>query len=240
MADPIILPSAPIIAFQEYSDPKAGDYLPIVEVASGKTLKIKAQYFGQSAPSTSYKWIPSFDYPVDAIVEHEGKWYKSLQTPNLGKNPNLEPTYWELQTKAAAGFVFWEPGVYTGEPVFVLYEIAPGDIQIFYLQDPTRPYLSEDFEAELIAGDWMPISYGENHFKGAFASIAALEAAVPTGIPGDYALVDAIGLDAILYIWDNTDSLWISATPEVELVNVDGGVADSIYTSIPGMDGGIP
>lgn len=214
MPDPIItLPSAPIVLFEEYFDPKANDFLVIVDIATGKTKKIKAQYFGQAAPSTSYKWVSSFDYPEDAIVEHNGKWYLSLQTPNLGHAPGASGSeaFWELQTKSPTGFVYWQPGVFTGDPVLVLYEITPGNIQIYQLINPTRPFLSSDFETELGAGDWQVISEGQTHFKGVFASEAALESAYPDAEPGDYALVDTGGADAQLFVWDETDADWIAS-----------------------------
>lgn len=49
-------------------------------------------------------------------------------------------------------------------------------------------------------------------FKGAYASEAALIAAHPTSSPGDYALVDVGAADAMLYIWDDTDSTWVPSS----------------------------
>lgn len=49
-----------------------------------------------------------------------------------------------------------------------------------------------------------------SHFKGVFASLAALEAALPTAAPGDYADVDAgVGSDTERYIWDDSDVAWV-------------------------------
>lgn len=50
-----------------------------------------------------------------------------------------------------------------------------------------------------------------DHFKGAFTDLAALEAAFPDADPGDYALVDVGAADAVLYIWDETDTQWIAS-----------------------------
>jgi len=50
-----------------------------------------------------------------------------------------------------------------------------------------------------------------DHFKGAFTDLAALEAAFPEADPGDYALVDVGAADAVLYIWDETDTQWIAS-----------------------------
>lgn len=48
-----------------------------------------------------------------------------------------------------------------------------------------------------------------SRYKGLFVSIEALNAALPTGSPGDYADVDAgAGTDVMRYIWDDSDSKW--------------------------------
>jgi hypothetical protein len=61
------------------------------------------------------------------------------------------------------------------------------------------------------------------HFKGVYTSLVALQTAVPTGISGDYAVVDAgIGTDAINYIWDNDDSDWVQGGGGVGVTSVSG------------------
>ena len=56
--------------------------------------------------------------------------------------------------------------------------------------------------------------YATDHYKGDFVSLAALEAAYPTGEPGDYAYVvqedpdDPTKVILIQYIWDETDQEW--------------------------------
>jgi len=53
-----------------------------------------------------------------------------------------------------------------------------------------------------------------NHFRGMFATLAALQAAVPTANIGDYAFVDpASGADVVQYLWDNNDSKWVYNGP---------------------------
>jgi len=48
------------------------------------------------------------------------------------------------------------------------------------------------------------------HFRGIYTNPAALTTANPTGVAGDYAYVDTgEGSDAKIYIWDNTDNLWV-------------------------------
>lgn len=48
------------------------------------------------------------------------------------------------------------------------------------------------------------------HYRGKYASLVALETATPTGLDGDYAIVDSgVGNDAVYYIWDAEDG-WVS------------------------------
>lgn len=50
----------------------------------------------------------------------------------------------------------------------------------------------------------------QDHFRGTYTTLVALQAAVPTGNPGDYADVDAgAGTDVQRYIWDDDDDDWI-------------------------------
>lgn len=54
-------------------------------------------------------------------------------------------------------------------------------------------------------------SGGPEHFRGYFASLAALQAAIPSGNDGDYAFVDTgVGNEAEIYIWDTDDNDWVS------------------------------
>lgn len=48
-----------------------------------------------------------------------------------------------------------------------------------------------------------------NYFVGTFASYGALVAAHPTGLPGQYAVIDTIVEDARQYIWDDDNDDWV-------------------------------
>ena len=48
-----------------------------------------------------------------------------------------------------------------------------------------------------------------SHFKGVFASLSALQTALPTAEAGDYADVDTEGESVKRYVWDSTDEEWI-------------------------------
>jgi hypothetical protein len=49
----------------------------------------------------------------------------------------------------------------------------------------------------------------DNHFKGSYPSLTALETAHPTASDGDYAYVGTEGTPAVMYLWDVTDSEWV-------------------------------
>lgn len=52
-----------------------------------------------------------------------------------------------------------------------------------------------------------------SHFKGLHGSLAALQAAHPSAVAGDYADVDAgAGVDVVRYLWDVSDSQWVAQT----------------------------
>lgn len=64
------------------------------------------------------------------------------------------------------------------------------------------------------------------HFKGKYISLAALQTAFPTGVDGNYALVDAgSGNDAKQYIWDAQEG-WVLSS---------GGAASSDATTLAGQ-----
>jgi hypothetical protein len=188
-------------------------FFPIRNMDTQKTERVPLSAILTSGTSANFEWITDNDpgYAEDEVVTYGGKWWQSLIDDNLNITPGTNPLAWIELQKAPSGFVFWQAGVFPQDEVFVLYEISPGSVQIYHLTNATRPYVSADFEAELALGDWQIISEGQTHFKGVFASEAALEIAFPDAEPGDYALVDTAGPDAQLYIWDETDTDWIAS-----------------------------
>jgi hypothetical protein len=63
------------------------------------------------------------------------------------------------------------------------------------------------------------------HYVGYFATLASLQASFPTGLPGQYATVDAgVGVDADQYVWDNTDTNWVLVTGPGNVLSVNGQV----------------
>ena len=52
---------------------------------------------------------------------------------------------------------------------------------------------------------------GGSNYRGLFPSLAALDEAIPVAVAGNYADVDeGEGIDAIRYIWDDSDQSWVS------------------------------
>lgn len=70
-----------------------------------------------------------------------------------------------------------------------------------------------------------------SHFKGLFASLAALELAFPSAVAGDYADVDAgVGSDTVRYLWDVDDVQWVASGSGAPLTAAD---VKSLYESNP-------
>lgn len=70
-----------------------------------------------------------------------------------------------------------------------------------------------------------------NHFRGMFATLAALQAAVPAANIGDYAFVDpASGADVIQYLWDSNDGKWVYNGPTA---GVTAAQVKTLYESNP-------
>lgn len=79
-----------------------------------------------------------------------------------------------------------------------------GGEQVKNIADPTEDQdaATKKFVTDQIAED--------QHYRGLYVSLVALQAAVPAGNPGDYADVDAgVGTDIQRYIWDDSDDDWI-------------------------------
>jgi hypothetical protein len=57
------------------------------------------------------------------------------------------------------------------------------------------------------------------HYRGTYVNLAALNTAVPSGVAGDYADVDAgVGSPVLRYIWDANDSEWVAQAGNAEPV----------------------
>jgi hypothetical protein len=68
-----------------------------------------------------------------------------------------------------------------------------------------------------------------NYYKGTYPNLAALETAHPTGQPGWEAIVDEFGVDAVKYIWDESDETWVlsSGSSSATFAEIGGNPIDN-------------
>lgn len=71
-----------------------------------------------------------------------------------------------------------------------------------------------------------------SHYRGTYLSLAALQAAIPVGTPGDYADVDAgTGSPVLRYIWDENDGEWIAQAGSADPITA--AQVKTLYESNP-------
>lgn len=135
--------------------PVLGDVFVFQSLVDLKTKRVPVDQFLPSPSTQNFEWTSqkavAGDYDIDSIVTYEGNLYQSEVTDNSSV-PGTN-TEWTLLTKGKSGFVLYEPGVFTEDDVFTLFQILNA-VYIFRLVDVTRPYNSTDFLAEYAAGDW--------------------------------------------------------------------------------------
>lgn len=70
----------------------------------------------------------------------------------------------------------------------------------------------------------------DSHYRGTYVNLTALQTAVPTGVAGDYADVDAgAGSPVLRYIWDADDSEWVAQAGSAEPITA--AQVKSLYES---------
>lgn len=166
--------------------PKAGYLLAMFNLDKDLTESVPVDFFMSSGTSQNFEWVPNTAYPDNSVVTYGGTWWQAQQDISDTDNiiPGSDPAYWVAIPKSPSGLVMWKAGVFTEDEVFVVAEVL-GVKTLFYLADPTRPYVSADFDAEYAAGDWEPIG------------------AVPSG--GGSGNIDGGVPDSVYTIEQNTD-----------------------------------
>ena len=106
--------------------------------------------------------------------------------------------------------------------------VGSSDVTKSYV-DQQDAALSAQIDTKLDASDYV------QHFRGVFVSLAALQAAIPVGINGDYAHIDlGVGFDRKVAIWDTDDNKWIESIGSIALTTdeVTEGNANKYFTDL--------
>lgn len=91
--------------------------------------------------------------------------------------------------------------------------------------------VSKDGDAAQLTTQQIANLGGGVHFRGAYLTLVALQAAVPTGEEGDYADVNEVGAtDVVRYIWDEEEAEWKAGGAGGGVSSVSG-TADRITSS---------
>jgi hypothetical protein len=188
--------------------PRPAMKLPVWNDADDITYHINvSDLIPAPADTTSITYNELNTYAEDDIVVFDDQLYVSLQNANTGNTPSASPLFWQLGVRVPSGLKDYQVGIYTEENVSV-YVTYQGALRLARLVNTNRPFNSTNFLTELANGDWQ--LEGRELFRGYYTSLANLQAAVPTALAGDYAIVDAgVGTDAQKYIWDINDNDWI-------------------------------
>lgn len=140
--------------------------MPIYDYATGKIYHVRVSNLIPSIDEVPDAWDDSITYPEGAIVSFSGQVYVSAQNGNINKIPSESniPTWWTLAvSQSNSGMVEWEPGIYNGDTVVVIYN------DIFYKLTVPTPYNSTDIDAEILEGDWIALGSGGGGVWGAIS-----------------------------------------------------------------------
>lgn len=158
--------------------------------------------------------------------------FETKTDDNTGNEPPTNPAItenddWEeISASSGSAIQEWTAGLYGNGLIIVYHSHSVYGGGLYKLNEPVRPFTSVNIEIELTAGTW-ELQGGIQYFQGYYTSLANLQAAKPTGKPGDYALVDAgVSNDAQIYVWDDDDDDWVLSS---------GGVVPDATSSVKGI-----
>lgn len=150
------------------------------------TYHINVQDFLTSTNPDSL-WSPIASYDIGDIVVYSqgpGQPYEawiSNSNGNLGNVPGPASAVWDIAVLSKSGFVFWAAGVY-GDDVVVVLKTVMGVTSFYWLANPTRPFNSTDFDAELALGDWEIVGTPPVSSFDVIDYDASITNAYPTGV----------------------------------------------------------
>lgn len=116
------------------------------------------------------------------------------------------------------------------------YRLSEGDtltVSAAYIVEGSQ--VIADIEAELAN-----LHLSADHFRGNYESYDALVNLIPTGQPGDYAIVSD---ENTFYLWNVTETAWVNASAEVDLsgyytkAEVNSAIADAVTTATENITG---
>jgi hypothetical protein len=195
-----------------------------------QSTQLIVSYFATQLSDIVPDWSPDKIFQTDGT--DDGKYCKFPDTTgkkrifltkiddNTNNQPPSNPTIeendqWEeVSASASSAIQEWSPGLYGPGIIIVYHNHSVNGRGLYILLEPVRPFNSVNIEAEDTT--WALLG-GVEHYKGTFLSLEDLQAEVPVGKPGDWAIVDpGTGTDAKEYNWDNDDAQWVEGGPGVK------------------------
>jgi len=129
------------------------DITAIWNFITGRTEYVKVKDLTAFGNTTqNFEWVSPHPYLADEVVTRGGNWYQAL-VDNNGVTPGTDDAVWALITKSSSGLVLWQAGVFPQDVVFVL-STHKGYLDLYYLVDVDRPFVSTDIEAEELNEQW--------------------------------------------------------------------------------------
>lgn len=102
-------------------------------------------------------WEEDEIYDEDEVVVSDDQLWISQQGNNQGVLPGTDEDFW-LPGNQSYPFTFWQAGIYSASPTLV-FKLIGNTYEIFILNPALSvPYVSSDFDAELLAGDWIQLT----------------------------------------------------------------------------------
>lgn len=136
------------------------------------TVALLVSAINPEAAEDSFAYDPNTTYAADDVAVYLDQIYVSLQANNQDNPPDeVGSLFWAIGVRGVSGLVPWAASIFTAEHVTVLREPSPGVWDLYYLDDPTRPYNSSNFATELAAGDWVRVGVSGGGGGGTAASI---------------------------------------------------------------------
>jgi len=214
MPEQVVIINKRIDQLHPSAGPILGGLLAMFNPDNGKTEKIGVEFFS-NVQTSNYDWLSDTEYLENDARIHGGKWWKALQDVEANVIPGSDPAMWEEVNKGSSGGKKWVAGVYPELNVYVVNDLE-GRHKNYALVNETRPFISSDFEAELLAGDWKaffaePVYYHEwndgNSFSNLDINNNSFESWFGSSVDGSYSWFSTSLIDLFWEIYDEgTDS----------------------------------